>query len=447
MEQAAGLVYQLFQHEMFPWTFSVLALFPFLLLVLHYLATNHRTPTTCKETKNHHPPPPSPPRLPIIGHLHLIGGLLHVSLRELAHRYGPDLMLLHLGQVPNLIVSSPRAAEAVLRTHDLVFASRPYSLIADILLYGPSDWRQSRRIITTHLLTNKKVRSYRVAREEEARNTRKLWDELLDEIIDERMSKQQCEHDEGNDQDEMNFVNVLLLQEQGITREHLKAILVDMYQAGTETSSVVLVFAMAELMQKPHLMAKLQAELRTTIPKQGHELITERDLTDMTYLKAVIKETLRLHPPTPLLLPHLAMADCNIDGYTVRSGTRVIVNAWAIGRNSESWEAAEEFLPERFVDDGSAANVDFIGTDFQFLPFGAGRRICPGINFASASMEIILANLLYHFDWDVSAEAAIDKDGIDMAEAFGLSVQLKEKLLLVPVDYKDGMQDSAVILL
>ncbi|KAF2950611.1 hypothetical protein DAI22_01g200200 [Oryza sativa Japonica Group] len=280
-----------------------------------------------------------------------------------------------------------------------------------------------------------------------ARNTRKLWDELLDEIIDERMSKQQCEHDEGNDQDEMNFVNVLLLQEQGITREHLKAILVDMYQAGTETSSVVLVFAMAELMQKPHLMAKLQAELRTTIPKQGHELITERDLTDMTYLKAVIKETLRLHPPTPLLLPHLAMADCNIDGYTVRSGTRVIVNAWAIGRNSESWEAAEEFLPERFVDDGSAANVDFIGTDFQFLPFGAGRRICPGINFASASMEIILANLLYHFDWDVSAEAAIDKDGIDMAEAFGLSVQLKEKLLLVPVDYKDGMQDSAVILL
>ncbi len=221
----------------------------------------------------------------------------------------------------------------------------------------------------------------------------------------------------------------------------------DMFQAGTETTSVVLVFAMAELMQKPHLMAKLQAELRTTIPKQGHELITERDLTDMTYLKAVIKETLRLHPPTPLLLPHLAMADCNLDGYTVRSGTRVIVNAWAIGRNSESWEAAEEFLPERFVDDGSAANVDFIGTDFQFLPFGAGRRICPGINFASASMEIILANLLYHFDWDVSAEAAIDKDGIDMAEAFGLSVQLKEKLLLVPVDYKDGMQDSAVILL
>uniref|UniRef100_A0A0E0C3C5 Cytochrome P450 n=1 Tax=Oryza meridionalis TaxID=40149 RepID=A0A0E0C3C5_9ORYZ len=484
MEQAAGLVYQLFQHEMFPWTFSVLALFPFLLLVLHYLATNLTTPTTWKETRNHHPPPPSPPRLPIIGHLHLIGDLLHVSLRELAHWYGPDLMLLHLGQVPNLIVSSPRAAEAVLRTHDLVFASRPYSLIADILLYSLSDvglspygkqWRQSRRIVTTHLLSNKKVRSYRVAREEEvhkvmakvhelstkgmavdmtelfstfsndlicrlAWNTRKLWDELLDEIIDERLRKQKCEHDRGNgDQDEKNFVNVLLLQERGITREHLKAILVDMFQAGTETSSVVLVFAMAELMKKLHLMAKLQAELRTNISKQGQELITERDLTNMTYLKAVIKETLRLHPPTPLLLPHLVVADCDIDGYMVRSGTRVIVNAWAIGRNCESWEAAEEFLPERFVDGGSAANVDFIGTNFQFLPFGAGRRICPGINFASASMEIILANLLYHFDWDVPAEVAVDKDGIDMAEAFGLSVQLEEKLLLLPVEYKDSM--------
>ncbi|BAD88093.1 putative P450 [Oryza sativa Japonica Group] len=360
MEQAAGLVYQLFQNEMFPW---ILALFPFLLLALHYLATNHRTPTTCKETRNHLSPP-SPPRLPIIGHLHLIGDLPHVSLRELAHRYGPNLMLLHLGQVQNLVVSSPHAAEAVLRTHDHVFASRPHSLIGDILLYGPSDvglspygeqWRRSRRIVTTHLLTNKKVRSYHVAREEEvhkvmtkvhelstkgmgvdmfelfstysndlicrlvsgknfqgdkgrnkmfrqlfkanyvllagfnledyypglarlkavswvmcakARNTRKLWDELLDEIINDRMSKQPCEHDRGNDdQDEMDFVDVLLLQERGITRDHLKAILVDMFQAGTETTSVVLVFAMAELMQKPHLMAKLQAELRTNIPK------------------------------------------------------------------------------------------------------------------------------------------------------------------------------------
>uniref|UniRef100_A0A0E0FMV0 Cytochrome P450 n=1 Tax=Oryza nivara TaxID=4536 RepID=A0A0E0FMV0_ORYNI len=448
MEQAAGLVYQLFQHEMFPWTFSVLALFPFLLLVLHYLATNLTTPTTCKETRNHHPPPPSPPRLPIIGHLHLIGDLLHVSLRELAHRYGPDLMLLHLGQVPNLIVSSPRAAEAVLRTHDLVYASRPYSLIADILLYGPSDvglspygeqWRQSRRIITTHLLSNKKVRSYRVAREEEVHKVMAKVHELstkgmavdMTELFSTFSNDLICRLVSGK-----NFQGD---EERGITREHLKAILVDMFQAGTETSSVVLVFTMAELMKKLHLMAKLQAELRTNISKQGQELITERDLTNMTYLKAVIKETLRLHPPTPLLLPHLVVADCDIDGYMVRSGTRVIVNAWAIGRNSESWEAAEEFLPERFVDGGSAANVDFIGTNFQFLPFGAGRRICPGINFASASMEIILANLLYHFDWDVPAEVAVDKDGIDMAEAFGLSVQLEEKLLLLPVEYKDSM--------
>uniref|UniRef100_A0A0D9XYN4 Uncharacterized protein n=1 Tax=Leersia perrieri TaxID=77586 RepID=A0A0D9XYN4_9ORYZ len=531
MEQTP-LVYQLFQPEMLPWTFSILAmLIPLLLLVLHYLATNNNrsTSTSCTQTRNHHPlPQPSPPRLPIIGHLHLIGDLPHVSLRELADRHGPDLMLLRLGQVPNLIVSSPRAAEAILRTHDHVFASRPRSMIAEVLAYGPLDvgfapygelWRQNRRLVMTHLLTNKKVRSYRAAREEEvqfvmakvhklsakgvavdmsellnsfsndlicrvvsgksfegerrnklfrelfrtnslllggfhledcypglarlnvlsrmmcvgARNVRKRWDELLDKIIDNHISEQQCENH--NEKDEMDFIDVLLpfQEEWGITREHIKALLVDMFAAGTDTGSMVLVFAMAELMQKQnrHLMAKLQAELRMNIPN-GQGLITEDHLTNMIYIKAVIKETLRLHPPAPLLLPHLSVADCNLEGYTIHAGTRVIINAWAIGRNSEYWEAAEEFMPERFLDGGSAANIDFAGKDFQFLPFGAGRRICPGINFAVASMEIMLANLLYHFDWEVPAEVAVRKEGINMAEVFGVTVQLKEKLLLMP---------------
>ncbi|XP_006663962.1 indole-2-monooxygenase [Oryza brachyantha] len=553
MEQAAAaLVHQLlFQHEMFSLTLCIiLALFPLLLLLLalHYsrylAADNNKTvsTTTTKQTRDHHllpppPPPPSPRRLPIIGHLHLIGDLPHVSLRDLAGRHGPDLMLLHLGQVRNLVVSSPRAAEAVLRTHDHVFASRPESLVAGVLLYGPRDiafstygerWRQSRRLATTHLLTNKKVRLCRAAREEEvglmmakvrkissegtavdmgelfsafsndlisrvvsrkttlqgegeeesgrgklfrglveanasllggfnledyypslatrlgvlstvmrgkARDVRKQWDKLLDKIIDEHMSKREYDQRHGDvGQDEAaDFIDVLLAlqEERGITREHIKAILVDMFEAGTDTISLVLVFAMAELMRKRHLMAKLQAELRMTIPK-GHELITEEHLTNMTYLKAVIKETLRLHPPAPLLLPHLSMEDCVIDGYIIHSGTRVIVNAWAIGRNPKCWEAAEEFLPERFVDGGSAANIGFTGKDFQFLPFGAGRRICPGINFAFASIEIVLANLLYHFDWDIPAESGMHKDGINMAEVFGLTVKLKERLMLVP---------------
>ena len=123
--------------------------------------------------------PPSPPALPVLGHLHLVGSLPHVSLRNLARKHGyDDLMLLRLGAMPVLVVSSPRAAEAVLRTHDLAFASRPHSLVAEIVLYGPSDigfapygeyWRQARKLVTTHMLTVKRVQSLRLSREEEVK--------------------------------------------------------------------------------------------------------------------------------------------------------------------------------------------------------------------------------------------------------------------------------------
>lgn len=120
--------------------------------------------------------PPSPPALPVLGHLHLVGSLPHLSLRNLARKHGMDLMFLRLGAMPVIVVSSPSAAEAVLRVHDHVFASRPHSLVAEIVLYGPSDvgfaphgdhWRQARKLVTTHMLSVKKVQSLRLAREEE----------------------------------------------------------------------------------------------------------------------------------------------------------------------------------------------------------------------------------------------------------------------------------------
>ena len=169
-----------------------------------------------------------------------------------------------------------------------------------------------------------------------------------------------------------------------------------MFEVGTDTSYSSLDFAMAELMRKPHLMAKLQDEVRRAVPK-GQELVTESDLATMTYLKAVIKETLRLHPAAPLFVPHLAMEPCDIDGYTIPSGTRVMVNAWAIGRLSACWDNPDEFIPERFMDDGN--DVDVKGKDFRYMPFGSGRRMCPWIHAAVATLEIMLANLMYRFDW------------------------------------------------
>jgi len=207
-----------------------------------------------------------------------------------------------------------------------------------------------------------------------------------------------------------------------------------MFEAGTDTSFIVLEYAMAHLMQTPCLMNKLQTEVRSTIPK-GKEIVTEDELNSLAYLKAVIKETLRLHMPAPLLLPHLSMADCNIEGYTIPSGTRAIVNSWALARDPSYWENANEFMPERFMEGGSAAAMDNKGNDFQYLPFGAGRRMCPGINFASSTIEVMLVNLVYHFNWELPVE--LSKKGIDMTELFGVTVRRMEKLLLVPIAPQD----------
>ncbi|CAO2144252.1 unnamed protein product [Urochloa humidicola] len=266
--------------------------------------------------------------------------------------------------------------------------------------------------------------------------THKKWDKLLEEIIGDHERRKGSEHGHGRgggafEQEESDFIDVMLSvqEEYGITRDHIKAILMDMFEAGTATSSLILEFAMVELLRNPHLMAKLHAEVRKKTPK-GQEMVREENLADMVYLRAIVKETLRLHPPVPLLIPHLSMADCDIDGYTIPSGTRVIINSWAICRDPKSWEKAEEFMPERFMDGGSATDIDFKGNDFQFTPFGAGRRMCPGINFGLATINIMLANLMYCFDWTLPG--AMKKEDIDMTEVFGLTVHRKEKLILVP---------------
>ncbi|CAM0878081.1 unnamed protein product [Alopecurus aequalis] len=217
--------------------------------------------------------------------------------------------------------------------------------------------------------------------------------------------------------------------EQGFTKDNVKAILLDSFLGGVETSSVTILWAMSELVRKPQVMRKAQEEIRAAVAAVGGGSVQPDDLPKFRYLKMVVKETMRLHPPAPLLLPRETAGNVQIGGYDVPAGTRVLVNVWAIGRDPVSWgEDAEEFVPERF----EASEVDFRGAHFELLPFGAGRRMCPGIAMGSANVEFTLANMLYGFDWALP-------DGVEevsMEEAGKLTIHPKTPLVLVPTVYR-----------
>ena len=202
-------------------------------------------------------------------------------------------------------------------------------------------------------------------------------------------------------------------------------ILQDIFIGGGETSSSVVEWGMSELIRKPRVMEKAQAEVRRVYGEKGY--VDETELHKLIYLKCIIKETLRLHPPVPLLVPRESRERCQINGYEIPSKTRVIINVWAIGRNHEYWSEAQSFKPERFLDN----SIDFKGTHFEFIPFGAGRRICPGITFGIPNVELPLAQLLYHFDWKLPNK--MKNDELDMTESGGITLRRKNYLCLIPI--------------
>jgi len=202
-----------------------------------------------------------------------------------------------------------------------------------------------------------------------------------------------------------------------------------MFAGGTGTSASAMEWGMSELMRNPVVMKKMQGQIREAF--RGKAVVTEADLQqqagNLRYLKLVIKEALRLHPPAPLLVPRESIEECELDGYTIPAKSRVIINAWAIGRDPKYWEDPDEFKPERF-EDGSR---DFTGGSYEFLPFGSGRRMCPGFNYGLASMELAFVGLLYHFDWSLPEGVK----EVDMAEAPGLGVRRRTPLVLCATPY------------
>ncbi|KAK4386754.1 Premnaspirodiene oxygenase [Sesamum angolense] len=253
-------------------------------------------------------------------------------------------------------------------------------------------------------------------------------DQVLNVIIDEHMERLRL-----GQHAEEDLVDVLIrFKEKGnlefpITMDNIKAITLDMFIAGTHTTAATVEFAMAQMIKHPNVMEKAQAELRHVF--RGKDRILESDLEKVSYLKMVIKETLRLNPPVPLLIPRDCKDWQKVYGYDIPPKTEVILNVLAINRDPEYWVNAEAFEPERFAESG----IEFIGTNFEFIPFGGGRRMCPGISFGLATVELLLAQLLYHFNWKLPG--GLMPQDLDMTEILGLAAKMKNNLCLLVTSY------------
>ncbi|WOH00879.1 hypothetical protein DCAR_0520255 [Daucus carota subsp. sativus] len=246
-------------------------------------------------------------------------------------------------------------------------------------------------------------------------------DAFYQQLIDEHLHASSVSAQEGS------ILDILLQMKKDsseFTFDHVKAILMNVIVAASDTSAAAVVWAMTLLIKNPEKMKKVQQEVREVTGKK--EFLDENDVQKLVYLKAVVKEAMRLNPPVPLLVPRETIEKCVINGYDIEAKTLVYVNTYAIGKDPESWENPNEFLPERFM----TSSIDFKGQDFELIPFGVGRRICPGIAMGVATTELALANLLYSFNWESPPGKKIED--IDMAALPGITMHKKNHLCLVP---------------
>ncbi|PNY01177.1 cytochrome p450 [Trifolium pratense] len=452
-----------------------------------------------------------------MGSLLKLGPNPHRDLHQLSQKYGP-IMHLRLGLVPTIVVSSPQAAELFLKTHDLVFASRPPTEAAKVISwdqrnlsfgkYG-SYWRNMRKMCTLELLSHAKINSFSTVREqeldllikflkEEANNGtkvdlsakvsslsadmscrmvfgKKYMDKDLDEkgfkgvmqegmhlaakpniadyipylgpfdlqgltrrmkaigkIFDDFFEKIIDEHIQSDNKDDKNkdFVDVMLSfvgteeSEYRIERPNIKALMLDMLAGSMDTSATAIEWTISELLKNPRVMKKAQNELETVVGMKRK--VEESDLNKLEYLDMVIKESLRFHPVAPLLIPHQSLEDCMVEDFFIPKKSRVIVNAWSIMRDPNAWTDPERFWPERF----EGSNIDVRGHDFQLIPFGSGRRGCPGLQLGLTVIRLVVAQLVHCFDWQLP-DHMLPSD-LDMTEEFGLTMPRANHLIAIP---------------
>uniref|UniRef100_A0A5B6Z0C9 Cytochrome P450 CYP736A12-like n=1 Tax=Davidia involucrata TaxID=16924 RepID=A0A5B6Z0C9_DAVIN len=272
--------------------------------------------------------------------------------------------------------------------------------------------------------------------------TGKAVDKILEIIIKEHV--QDANSGQQNHRHGMDFMDVMLSvmrkspnthdeQSYMIDRTNVKAVILDMIAGAIDTSATAIEWVLSELLRHPRVMRQLQEELNIVVG-MNQSRVDETDLAKLTYLDMVIKESLRLHPVAPLLIPHESLEDIVIDEYHIPRKSRILINSWALGRDPKVWsDNVEEFFPERFA----GSNIDLRGRDFQLIPFGSGRRGCPGMQLGLINIRLVVAQLVHCFHWELPN--GMSPGELDMSEKFDLTSPRAKHLLAVPT-YLLGVQ-------
>ncbi|KAL6313247.1 hypothetical protein AAG906_016656 [Vitis piasezkii] len=454
---------------------SLSLLFVFLLLVIGILFPRRR----------HGNLPPSPPAVPILGHLHLLKQPVHRSLQRLSLKYGP-IFSLRFGSQLVVIVSSPSAVEECFTKNDVVLANRPrlasgkylgFNYTSVVTASYGKHWRNLRRLCAQEIFSSNRLNMFLGIRRmkssfyssdwleirggkeilrrgvefEEAKRFREIISEAFklseassnptdflpilrwigfgdhEKKLKKTMRETEVilqglidEHRGGNDRgsvDNNSMIDHLLslqtTEPEYYTDDIIKGLVLVLILGGTDTTAGTMEWAMTLLLNHPDVLKKAKAELDIHVGKD--RLIEESDLPKLRYLQSIISETLRLFPVAPLLVPHMSSDDCQIGGFDIPRGTFLLINAWAIHRDPQVWEDPTSFIPERF-ENGEREN-------YKLLPFGIGRRACPGADLAHRVVGLALGSLIQCYDWK-----RISKTTIDTTEGIGLTMPKLEPL-------------------
>ncbi|RVX03269.1 4-hydroxyphenylacetaldehyde oxime monooxygenase [Vitis vinifera] len=338
-------------------------------------------------------------------------------------------MSLRLGFVPTIVVSSAKIAKEVMKTQDLEFASRPSLIGQQRLSYNGLDlafspyndyWREMRKICVLHLFTLKRVKSYTSIREYEG-------------CFGKRYEGEGCErsrfHGLLNDAQAMLgsffFSDHFPLMGWLDKLTGLTARLEKTFREMDLITTLPLISLGITLKE-----CSWRNRYRRSYRDLGDDSINEESQSDEESPRRSSSEgDNEAASSVPLLVPRETLQKCSIDGYEIPPKTLVFVNAWAIGRDPEAWENPEEFMPERFL----GSSVDFRGQHYKLIPFGAGRRVCPGLHIGVVTVELTLANLLHSFDWEMPA--GMNKEDIDLDTIPGIAMHKKNALCLVAKKY------------